>query len=333
MYCFSDKYGHVAINLKTAHTEIPMYALNIEIEDLHTLRDFLRRGVSLFNEADLWFGHGTDNAVDEVIHLILHSLHLPYNMPEAFWECRVTSSEKSVLAAMFRQRIEKRRPAAYITGKAWFAGLPFYVDERVLVPRSPIAELIERDFSPWLQPENILRILDIGTGSGCIAIACALAFSAAEVDAVDVSPDALEVLHRNISEYGLEDRVHAVYSDVFSALGEVRYDLIVANPPYVDAAELAAMPPEYHHEPSLGLAAGADGLDIVRRILAQAPQHINPGGLLVVEVGASEDALIAAYPEIDFVWLEFNRGGSGVFVLNAEQLAQYAELFQQRSAA
>jgi ribosomal protein L3 glutamine methyltransferase len=225
-----------------------------------------------------------------------------------------------VVIDLFRRRIEERVPAAYLTGRAWFAGLEFVVDERVLVPRSPIAELVESGFEPWLDPSSVENVLDLCAGSGCIGIACALAFPDARVDLADVSGEALEVARANIDRHGVGDRVRAIVSDVYDGLGDRRYDLVVSNPPYVDAGELAAMAPEYRHEPELGLAAGPDGLDVVHRILAGAREHLTQGGQLVVEVGASEAALAAAYEHLPLTWVEFERGGGGVFVLSASDL-------------
>lgn len=291
--------------------------------DLISVRDYIRWGASQFTAAGVFFGHGTDNAWDEAAQLVAHVLHLslPIN-PEA-WDARLTLAERKDVVALLRRRMDERLPAAYLTGTAWFAGLPFQVDQRVLVPRSPIAELIEQQFSPWLvrQPEYIL---DLCTGSGCIGIACAYAFPEAAVDLSDISADALVVAQQNIAQHELEHRVRAIESDLFEELVELRYDLIVSNPPYVDAEDLADMPVEYRAEPELGLASGADGLDFTRRLLREAPNHLTDDGILIVEVGNSCVALEEAYPELPFTWLEFERGGHGVFLLTAAQLQDAA---------
>ncbi|MDM8546037.1 50S ribosomal protein L3 N(5)-glutamine methyltransferase [Candidatus Venteria ishoeyi] len=290
-------------------------------DDLSTLNDFVRWGASLFNEHQLFFGHGTDNAIDEAMVLVLHALHLQANPPESFWSARLTRSEKNSIIHLFQQRINARMPVPYLTHEAWFAGLSFYVDQRVLIPRSPFAELIQHQFSPWLEAEDIHQVLELGTGSGCIAIATALALPHSQVDAVDISPDALQVARKNISDYGLEHQVQAIESNLFSQLSGQRYDLIIANPPYVDAQEMHDLPPEYRHEPELGLAAGEDGLDLVHHIIKQATNHLNPGGVLIVEVGASEQAMIETYPDLALTWLEFEQGGSGVFLIRNEDLS------------
>jgi len=288
---------------------------------LRTIRDLIRWGASRMNEADLHFGHGTDNAIDEAAALVLHALHLPPDLHAEYFQSRLTPVEQRAAVRLLERRIVERKPAAYLTNRAWFMSLPFYVDERVLVPRSPLAELIERHFAPWLpDSRKVEAILDLGTGSGCIGIACAYAFPDARVDLADISADALEVARRNIAEHGLGDQVEAIQSDLFSALEGRRYDLIVSNPPYVGLEELDNLPSEYHHEPRLGLAAGAAGLDVVVEILRQAAGHLQRDGLLIVEVGNAQYPLCAAFPDIPFTWLEFERGGQGVFLLNAAQL-------------
>ncbi|MDQ2075520.1 50S ribosomal protein L3 N(5)-glutamine methyltransferase [Marinimicrobium sp. ABcell2] len=288
--------------------------------ELLSVRDYLRWGTSQFNAAELYFGHGTDNAWDEAVQLVLHALHLPVQEANPLWlDARLTLSERRAVVNLLQRRIQERVPAAYLTGEAWFAGLRFRVDERVLVPRSPIAELIEQRFEPWLSQEPE-RILDLCTGSGCIGIACAYAFPEARVDLSDISPDALQVAEQNIVGHQLEDRVEARESDLFAGLEGQVYDLIVSNPPYVDQQDLAAMPAEYHAEPALGLASGADGLDFTRRLLQEASGHLSEDGLLVVEVGNSQAALEDAFPELPMTWVEFERGGHGVFVLAAADL-------------
>lgn len=273
--------------------------------------------------AGLSFGHGTDNPRDDAAEMVFFAAGLRHEQAP---HCYAHMLEQAVIDSargLATRRIKERLPTAYLTRRMWFAGHEFYVDERVLVPRSPIAELIHAQFQPWLEPARVRRVLDIGTGSGCIAIACALAFPAAQVDAADISPDALAVTTLNIARHQLQQRVRAVHSDVFSGVSAARYDLIVSNPPYVSHAEMAELPEEYRYEPELGLRAGHDGLDIVRRILAEAGSHLEAHGLLVVEVGDAELALAAAYPSVPFLWLEFEWGGGGVFVLTAAQLAEH----------
>jgi ribosomal protein L3 glutamine methyltransferase len=298
------------------------------INELQTLGDYVRWGASRFNEAELTFGHGTDNALDEAFALVLHVLHLPPDIPAYMFETRLTSDERRAVLDILKRRVESRLPSAYLTNEAWFAGLPFFVDERVLVPRSPIAELIETSFEPWVEPALVTDVLDLCTGSGCIAIACAFAFPEARVDATDISAEALAVAERNVERHGLQEIVTLHYGDLFAGLEGRRYDIIVSNPPYVDTLDMAALSAEFRHEPELGLAAGDDGLDVVRRILAQAGDYLKPGGILVVEVGNSADALEESYPEVPFAWQEFERGGHGVFLLTAEQVASFRPVFE-----
>ena len=288
-------------------------------DQLSTIRDFLRWAASEFIAAKLFYGHGTDNPWDEAEQLVLHAIHLAPPLGDEWLDARLTGSERARVVANIQRRIEERIPAAYITGQAWFAGLPYVVDERVLVPRSPIAELIEKRFAPWLTQEP-LQILDLCTGSGCIGIACAYAFPDAEVQLSDISFDALAVAEENIHQHGMADRVFAMQSDLFENLLGQKFDLIVSNPPYVDADDMASLPEEFHAEPELGLASGDDGLDFTRRLLKEAQDYLTEDGLLVVEVGNSWPALEAAYPDLPFVWVEFERGGHGVFVLTAQDL-------------
>ncbi len=289
------------------------------IDDLHTVRDYLRYVSSRFADSPLYFGHGTDNVWDESVQLVMRSLHLPLENNTLFLDARLTREERALILDRMQRRIDDRVPLAYLLGEAWFMGLPFHVDERVLVPRSPLGELIQGGLQPWLGNKPVGRILDLCTGSGCIGIAAASVFEDAEVDLADISTDALDVAAVNIDYHEVGDRVSTVRSDVFDGL-EGRYDVILSNPPYVDADDIADMPAEYGHEPELGLAAGGDGLDIAHRILARAADYLNPGGLLIVEVGNSWVALQEAYPDIPFTWLEFENGGDGVFLLTAEDL-------------
>jgi ribosomal protein L3 glutamine methyltransferase len=285
-----------------------------------TVRTLITGGARRLARARVVFGHGTDNAGDEAAALVLHALGLPHDGGPALYRHRVGRAAQARVRALFTRRIRERIPAAYLTGVSWFAGLPLHVDARVLVPRSPIAELIERRFTPWIDPGRVRRVLDVGTGSGCIAIACAKALPRARVDAVDISAAALEVARGNVRRHRLARRVRLVRSDHFRALRGATYDIIVSNPPYVGAAELKSLPAEYRHEPRLALAAGRRGLDSVNVILRQARRHLRPGGLLVVEVGNTEGAVRRAFPRVPFVWLEFARGGGGVFLLTREQL-------------
>ncbi|MGE8360461.1 50S ribosomal protein L3 N(5)-glutamine methyltransferase [Pseudomonas sp.] len=296
---------------------------------LRTVRDYIRWAVSRFQVAGLFFGHGTDNAWDEARQLVLGALHLPWEIADGYLDCRLEDDEHAHLQELLRLRIEERVPTAYLLGEAWFCGLPFVVDERVLVPRSPIAEVIDSRFRPWLAHEPA-RILDLCTGSGCIGIACAYEFTEAEVVLGDLSFDALEVANQNIERHGLEERVYTVQGDGFDGLPGQRFDLIVSNPPYVDAEDFADMPAEYQHEPEMGLACGNDGLDLVRRMLAEAADHLTEKGVLVVEVGNSQVHVEALYPEVDFTWLEFERGGHGVFLLAAQQCREHQALFRSR---
>ncbi|MBY8085378.1 50S ribosomal protein L3 N(5)-glutamine methyltransferase [Vibrio fluvialis] len=291
------------------------------VSELHTLQDMIRWTVSRFNAANLFYGHGTDNAWDEAVQLILPTLYLPIDVPPHVLNSRLTSSERLRVVERVIKRIKDRTPVAYLTNKAWFCGLEFFVDERVLVPRSPIGELIQAQFEPWLVNEPT-RIMDLCTGSGCIAIACAHAFPDAEVDAIDISADALQVAEQNIQDHGLEQQVFPIRSDLFRDLPKEQYDIIVTNPPYVDQEDMNSLPDEFKHEPELGLAAGTDGLKLVRRILANAPHYLTEKGILVCEVGNSMIHLMDQYPHIPFTWLEFENGGHGVFLLTREQLVE-----------
>ncbi|CAE6688914.1 50S ribosomal protein L3 N(5)-glutamine methyltransferase [Candidatus Nitrotoga fabula] len=298
-----------------------LHCLDTASSQLYTVRDWLRFAVSAFNEAKLSFGHGSASAYDEAAYLILHVLHLPLDTLNPFLDARLTANEKEALLELLHQRIEKRIPAAYLTSEAWLGDFHFYVDPRVIVPRSFIAELIREQFSPWIaEAESIRDVLDLCTGSGCLAILAAHAFPDAIVDAVDISAAALEVAQRNTTEYGLDSRVHLIESDLFSSLKGRQYDLIISNPPYVDAPSMDTLPPEYLHEPRLALGSGDDGLDATRKILEQAARYLKPDGLLIVEIGHNRSVLEVAYPELPFVWLEVSAGNEFVFLLRREDL-------------
>jgi ribosomal protein L3 glutamine methyltransferase len=289
--------------------------------DLATLRDWLRYAVSRFGEARLAFGHGTTNAYDEAAYLLLHALHLPLDRLEPFLDARLTQNERARVAQLLDRRIEQRVPAAYLTHEAWLGEFRFYVDERVLIPRSYIAELLPEGIAPFVGPaEAVGTALDLGTGSGCLAILLAHTYPGADIDAVDISTDALTVAQHNVADYGLADRINLIRSDLFGNLAGKTYDLIVSNPPYVPALSMTDLPPEYRHEPALALAGGEDGLDAVRTILAEAPRFLNPAGTLVVEVGGNRTAAELAFPKLPFVWLETQTSSDSVFLLKREDL-------------
>ena len=292
-----------------------------DTESLITVRDWLRFAVSRFNEAKLFFGHGSDNAFDEAAYLILATLHLPLDRLEPFLDASLTHGEAESVKAMIERRVTERVPAAYLTRESWLAGHRFYVDERVIVPRSFIAELLAEQLAPWIDDaDSVTRALDLCTGSGCLAILAAEAFAQARIDAVDLSKDALAVATQNVADYELGTRIELIESDLFAALSGRTYDVIVSNPPYVNAESVAALPPEYQAEPALALGSGADGLDATRRILAEAKAHLNPGGLLVVEIGHNRDALEAAFPTLPFVWVDTAGGEQFVFLLKRDDL-------------
>lgn len=303
--------------------------INEAIAELVTIHDLLRFAVSQFNAADVYFGHGTDNPWDEAGVLMAHVLHFTHLGDAALLNTRLLNREKQQFLALVQQRIEQRIPAAYLTKQAYFAGLPFYVDERVLVPRSPIGELIQQQFAPWFPVNAPARILDLCTGSGCIAIACAHYMPEAEIDAIDISDDALEVCFHNVDMHDAHYRVTPIQSDGYDAIPGQTYDLIVTNPPYVDAEDMADLPDEFRHEPELGLASGEDGLELTLRILSGAAAHLNDDGVLICEVGNSMVALNERFPQVPFEWIEFKQGGIGVFALTKAQLLTYQHLFRE----
>ena len=290
-------------------------------ETLITVRDYLRFAVSRFNEAGLFFGHGSSDAYDEATYLILHTLHLPLDKLEPFLDARLTDTERVEVWSILRRRAEQRIPAAYLTHQAWLGEFSFYVDERVIVPRSFIAELLHEQLSPWIaRPDEIVKVLDLCTGSGCLAILAAHAFPHASVDAADLSPDALAVAERNVADYHLQDRVSLIESDLFAKLDSLKYDIIISNPPYVDAESVAALPQEHLHEPKLALGSGHDGLDATRIILKEAAQHLTDNGVLIVEIGHNREVLEAAYPDLPFTWLDVSAGDQFVFMLHRNDL-------------
>ena len=296
-------------------------------DDLKTIQDMMRWAYSYFNASDLYYGHGLDNPWDESHQLVLSALNLPIDVPEAMYSSNLTRIEKERIIEMVIQRLGMRKPVAYLTNSAWFCGAEYYVDERVIVPRSPIGELIQQGFTGILRAEP-KRILDMCTGSGCIAIACAERFPHAEVDAVDLSLDALDVAQINIERHQVAHRVFPISSDLFTDIPQDKYDLIVTNPPYVDQEDLDDMPQEFHHEPELALGSGADGLDITKRILTEAPNYLADNGVLVCEVGNSMVHLIEQFPSVPFHWVELKNGGLGVFALTREELVKHHQLFQ-----
>ena len=296
---------------------------------LTTVRDFIHWGASRFVEAGLVFGHGTDNALDEAAGLVMYVMRLGAELPDDRLDTILSDRERREVVALIEARISTRKPVAYLIHEAWFAGFPFYVDERVLVPRSPIAELIVERFAPWVKPERMENILDLCTGSGCIAIACACVFPEARVLAPDVSRDALAVARINVERHGVEKRVQLLESNLFEHIGERRFDLIVSNPPYVPLCEMQQLPDEFLHEPELGLSAGEDGLDIVAQILCQASRHLTAEGVLIVEVGCSQTAVSEQYYGVPFLWLEFEHGGDGVFLLEQGQLMAHQQEFER----
>lgn len=290
--------------------------------ELATIRDFLRWSVSAFNASGVAFGHGTDNAWDEARWLVFGALHLPFDSPDWVLDARVGAAERQRLQVLLSRRIGERVPTAYLLGEAWFAGLAFHVTPAVLIPRSPIAELIGQQCEPWLQGREPLRILDLCCGSGCIGVAAALAWPEAEVTLADIAADALDVARVNVERHDVAGRVRVLQSDLFEALAGERFDLILCNPPYVDEDDMATLPVEYRHEPGLGLAGGEDGLDLVRRVLAAAPSHLEDDGLLVIEVGNSAGVLERAFPQLGFIWPDFARGGHGVALIDKASLIE-----------
>jgi ribosomal protein L3 glutamine methyltransferase len=289
--------------------------------ELFTVRDWIRFAVSQFEASDIFYGHGTDNAYDEAVWLIMSTLHLPHETLNNFLDARILPTERNQLADFIEQRITQHTPTAYLLKEAWLQGFKFYVDERVLIPRSFIAELLSSDLSPWIEfPEMVESAADICTGSGCLGILLANSFPNATIDVIDISQDAIDVANINIKNYGLEEQVTAIKSDMFSALTGKTYDLIISNPPYVDAPSMATLPQEYRNEPQLALGSGTAGLDHTHTILREAANYLNDDGILIVEIGHNRDALLEAYPDVAFTWLEVSSGNQFVFLLTKSQL-------------
>lgn len=291
-------------------------------KDIVTINDMVQSVFERFQQSDIFLGHGQDDVWDEAVFLVLHCMGLPLDSDRSVLNQPVSVQQQQCIHTLARRRIDERVPLAYLIKQAWFAGLEFDVDERVLIPRSPLGELIEQQCSPWVDADKVHHALDLCTGSGCIGIAMAHYLPNAQVDIADICPDALAVAQQNIAKHHLQSRVILIQSDLFASIPKRQYDLIVSNPPYVDAEDMASMPAEYHHEPQKGLAAGEDGLDIVRKILQQAPDYLTEAGILIVEVGNSQQALEKAYPHLPFIWLEFARGGEGVFLISCQELKQ-----------
>jgi ribosomal protein L3 glutamine methyltransferase len=292
------------------------------VRDLKTIKDFIRWSYSRFLKADLFYGHGTDNAWDEAVHLVLRSLHLPLDFERSMLDCALTTDEKKRILKRVHLRISKREPLPYLLGEAWFMGLPFKVTHDTLIPRSPIMALLENEFSPWL-PSYPLRILDMCTGSGCLGIVAAMVFEDAQVDVTDISPAALDVAKDNSIFHQVESQVTIIESDMFDNLTEKKYDLIICNPPYVDAEDYHTAPKEFHNEPRLALTSGDDGLDFTRKFLSNAANYLTDDGIVVYEVGNTEVALQENYPDVPFMWVELPAGGNGVFILTKEQLSKF----------
>ncbi|RQO36244.1 50S ribosomal protein L3 N(5)-glutamine methyltransferase [Herminiimonas sp. KBW02] len=289
--------------------------------ELTTIRDLLRYAVTRFNTAKLFFGHGSTNALDEAAYLILHTLKLPLDKLDPFFDACLLQEEVDAVLRVIEQRADERLPAAYITNEGWLGGYRFYVDERVIVPRSFIAELIPEQFSPWVSnPDKVNNILELCTGSGCLPIMLADAFPNAHVDAVDISTDALDVAKRNVAEYELDHRISLIESDLYANVPEYKYDLIITNPPYVNSGSMSKLPPEYLREPQIALAGGTDGMDLVRKIVAGAGQRLTPNGLLMVEIGNEREFAEAAFPELNLTWLTTSAGDDMVFLITADQL-------------